>query len=147
MVLSSFPRVPCLFAALTISLAACDSGPAPEAADLVLRGGKIVTVDEAIPEVQALAARDGRIVAIGSDADIDDYIGDDTEVIELDGKLAIPGFIEGHAHYMGVGRSTLQLNLMEVANWDEVVAIVDGRPVDPEVRLGQPTERRKQLSP
>ena len=125
MVLSSSPRVLSLVAALTLALAACDSGPARDAADLVLRGGRIVTVDEAMPEAQALAARDGRIVAIGSDAEIEDYIGDDTEVVELDGQLAIPGFIEGHGHYMGVGRSTLQLNLMEVANWDEVIAIVE----------------------
>ena len=54
MVLSSSPRVLSLVAALTLALAACDSGPARDAADLVLRGGKIVTVDEAMPEAQAL---------------------------------------------------------------------------------------------
>jgi hypothetical protein len=125
MVLSSDSPVLCLFATLTVAFAACDSGPTPEAADLVLRGGKIVTVDEQVPEAQALAARDGRIVAVGSNAEIADYIGEGTEVLELDGNLAIPGFIEGHGHYMGVGRSTLQLNLMTVANWDEVVAMVE----------------------
>ncbi|MEE2897457.1 MAG: amidohydrolase [Gemmatimonadota bacterium] len=125
MVLSSDSRVLCLFATLTVAFAACDSGPTPEAADLVLRGGKIVTVDEQVPEAQALAARDGRIVAVGSNAEIADYIGEGTEVLELDGNLAIPGFIEGHGHYMGVGRSRLQLNLMTVANWDEVVAMVE----------------------
>ena len=125
MVLSSDFRVLCLFATLTVAFAACDSGPTPEAADLVLRGGKIVTVDEQLPEAQALAARDGRIVAVGSNAEIADYIGEGTEVLELDGNLAIPGFIEGHGHYMGVGRSTLQLNLMTVASWDEVVAMVE----------------------
>jgi len=100
------------------------AGPTGEAADLVLRGGKIATMDASRPEVQALAARDGRIIAIGSEQDVAHLIGSDTEVIELAGRLAIPGFIEGHAHYMGVGRSTLQLNLMDVANWDEVVAMV-----------------------
>ncbi len=110
--LSSDSRVLCLFATLTVALAACDSGPTPEAADLVLRGGKIVTVDEQVPEAQALAARDGRIVAVGSNAEIADYIGEGTEVLELDGNLAIPGFIEGHGHYMGVGRSTLRLWVM-----------------------------------
>jgi predicted amidohydrolase YtcJ len=111
-----------ILAALFVS--ACGGGPAEDAADLVLRGGKIVTVDEAQPEAQALAARDGHIVAVGSDADIERFIGDGTEVVELNGRLAIPGFIEGHGHYMGVGASTLQLNLMGVANWDEVVAMV-----------------------
>jgi predicted amidohydrolase YtcJ len=106
-----------------LALAAC-GGEGPEEADLVLRGGTIVTVDEANPEVQALAARDGRIVALGSDADVEGFIGPSTEVVDLGGALAIPGLIEGHAHYMGVGRSTLQLNLMDVANWDEVVEMV-----------------------
>lgn len=109
---------------LTAALGACDSGPPMDAADLVLLNGNIVTVDDALPEAQALAARDGRIVAIGADADVEDLIGDGTVVIDLEGKLAIPGFIEGHGHYMGVGRSTLQLNLMDVANWDEVVGMV-----------------------
>jgi hypothetical protein len=110
-----------LFAALAV-LAGCESG---EEADLVLRNGNIVTVDDANPEVQALAAKDGRIVALGSDADIEHYIGSDTEVIDLDGMTAIPGLIEGHAHFMGVGDANLQLNLMDVANWDEIVSMVE----------------------
>jgi predicted amidohydrolase YtcJ len=112
------------FLSLAAALLAASCAPPPEPADLVLRGGKVVTVDDANPEAQALAARDGRIVAVGSDADVDRYVGDDTEVVDLGGRLAIPGFIEGHGHYTGVGRSTLQLDLMDVANWDEVVAMV-----------------------
>ena len=50
-------RFACL-ATLALFAVACDSGPAPEAADLVLCGGKIITVDDANPEVQALAARE-----------------------------------------------------------------------------------------
>ena len=99
-------------------LTGCESG---DEADLVLRNGNIVTVDDANPEAQALAAKDGRIVALGSDSDIEQYIGSNTEVIDLDGLTAIPGLIEGHAHFMGVGNAHLQLNLMDVANWDEIV--------------------------
>lgn len=109
---------------LVASTASCGSDPAADVADLVLLNGKIATVDETTPEAQALAATNGRIVALGTDADVEAFIGDETEVIDLDGRLAIPGFIEGHGHYMGVGRSTLQLNLMDVANWDEVVSMV-----------------------
>ena len=61
-------------------------------ADLVLRGGRIVTLDDQAPEAQALAARDGRIVAIGSNADIAGYIGSSTQVINI--QFAMPGFIE-----------------------------------------------------
>ena len=93
-------------------------------ADLVLRNGKIVTVDDAIPEAQAIAIRGDRILALGSDAEIDQYIDGGTEVIDLEGRLAIPGFIESHAHFMGIGQAQLQLNLMEVASWDEVIEMV-----------------------
>ncbi len=110
-----------LMAALAV-LTACESG---DEADLVLRNGNIVTVDDANPEAQALAAKDGRIVALGSDADIEQYIGSNTEVIDLDGMTAIPGLIEGHGHFMGVGSANLQLKLGDVANWDEIVAMVE----------------------
>jgi predicted amidohydrolase YtcJ len=108
---------------LALALGSCARNAATPA-DLVLLGGNVVTVDADVPDGQALAARGGRIVAVGTDDEIRPFIGDGTEVVELDGRTAIPGFIEGHGHYSGVGRSTLQLNLMAVANWDEVVAMV-----------------------
>ncbi|MDH3270551.1 MAG: amidohydrolase [Gemmatimonadota bacterium] len=110
--------------ALVAGSAACAEGPTSDAADLVLLNGNIVTVDESLPQAQALAARDGRIVALGSDADVEGLIGDDTEVIDLDGRFAMPGFIEGHAHYMGVGQAQLQLDLMDVESWEEIVDMV-----------------------
>ena len=93
-------------------------------ADLVLRGGKIVTLDPAKPEVQALAARGGAIVAIGSAQEIAPFIGPSTEVIDLAGQLAIPGFIEGHGHFTGIGEGKLNLDLMNTKSWDEIVAMV-----------------------
>jgi predicted amidohydrolase YtcJ len=117
-----------LLAVTGLSLACADNS----SADLVLRNGNIVTVDDDNPSAQAIAVRDGHIVAVGSDADIDEYVGAGTEVIDLDGKTAIPGFIEGHAHFTGVGMSTLQLNLMEVTNWDEIVAMVEAAVADAE---------------
>jgi len=98
--------------------------PQVEPADLLLRNGKIVTVDSARPEAQALAVRGDTIVAVGTNQEIDAYRGPSTEVIDLEGKLAVPGFIEGHGHFMGVGQAKIQLNLMHVKNWDEVVSMV-----------------------
>ncbi len=92
-------------------------------ADLVLMNGKIVTVDDAKPEVQALAVSGDRIIAVGSDEEIKPYITQTTEVINLEGKLAIPGFIDAHGHFTSLGRSKMVLNFMEVKNWDEVVAM------------------------
>jgi len=110
-------------AAVCILFAAC-SAPSGDVADLVLHHGKVVTVDVGVPDGEAIAVLDGKILAVGSDADIDAYIGSDTEVIDLEGRLAIPGFIDSHVHFSGIGTTQLQLKLMEVANWDEVVELV-----------------------
>jgi predicted amidohydrolase YtcJ len=96
-----------------------------DAADLVLTNGNIVTVDDGNPTAQAIAIREGKILAVGSAVAIDEFVGRQTEIIDLEGQTAIPGFIEGHAHFNGVGQAQLQLNLMSVANWDEVVAMVE----------------------
>jgi hypothetical protein len=96
--------------------------PAP--ADLVLRGGIIVTVDDDRPRAEALAAREGRIVAIGSDADVKPLIGPMTRVIELGGRLAIPGFIEGHGHLLSLGQARLSLDLSPARTWEEVIELV-----------------------
>jgi hypothetical protein len=83
-------------------------------ADLVLRGGKVATVDPAIGDAEAIAVTGFTITAVGSNEEIAAYIGAGTEVIELDGRLAIPGFIEGHGHFLGLGRSRQILDLTTV---------------------------------
>ena len=80
-------------------------------ADLVLRNGKIVTLDARNQVVQALAVKGDRIMAVGSVADAKRWIGPSTKVVELGGKLAIPGFIEGHGHFTGIGEFRLGLDL------------------------------------
>jgi predicted amidohydrolase YtcJ len=97
---------------------------APEPADLVLLNGKVVTVDEDIGEVEAVAVRGHEIAALGTSADIEALVGPDTRVIDLDGRLAIPGFIEGHGHFMGLGRAQMILDLTTAASWDDIVAMV-----------------------
>lgn len=104
---------------------ACGGGGANiDPADLVVRNGKIVTMDEAKPEAQALAVRGDTILAVGSNEEIQAHVGDATQVIDLAGQLAIPGFIESHGHFTGVGQMKMNLNLMTVRNWDEIVAMV-----------------------
>jgi hypothetical protein len=96
----------------------------PEPADLVLTNGKIVTVDESKPEAEALAARAGLITAVGSAKEIKKYIGPSTEVIDLEGRLAVPGLIDSHLHFTSLGQSKLRLDLTKARNWDEIIAIV-----------------------
>ncbi len=93
-------------------------------ADLVLRNGQVVTMDPARPAAQAIAVRGDNILAVGSNDDMKALTGPHTKVIDLAGKLAVPGFIEGHGHFMGVGQSKMNLNLRTARNWDEIVAIV-----------------------
>lgn len=93
-------------------------------ADLVLTNGKIVTVDPELGEVEALASRNGRIIAVGDAQFIAGLIGPDTQVLDLHGRTAIPGFIEGHAHFTGMGEAARNLDLSGVDSWDEVVTMV-----------------------
>ena len=101
-----------------------EGASAPTTADLVLVNGKIVTVDRARPQVQALAARGETIVALGSDAEVKPHIGSATRVIDLQGRLAIPGLIEGHGHFMSLGESLMELELRDARTWDEIVSRV-----------------------
>ena len=96
-------------------------GPAPQPADLVLRNGRIVTLDAGRPEAQAIAARNGAIVAVGTDAEVNRFVGPATQVIDLRGQFAMPGFIEGHGHFTGVGENKLNLDLMNTKSWEEIV--------------------------
>jgi predicted amidohydrolase YtcJ len=97
---------------------------APPPADLVLMHGNLVTLEAKQPKAQALAVQGGRIVALGSDAEIQPYIGKQTQVLDLSGMTAVPGFIEGHGHFLELGDSLMQLDLTKARDWDEIVAMV-----------------------
>jgi predicted amidohydrolase YtcJ len=94
------------------------------AADLVLRNGRIITMDNRWPQVSALAVKGDRISAIGSDRDMLRYTGMETQVIDLKGMLTIPGFIEGHGHFYSLGASLMELELRNAENWDAIIALV-----------------------
>ena len=122
-------RSAAIAAALLVGIAsACgwkgETPPAP--ADMVLRGGRILTLDDRMPEAQALAARAGRIVAVGSEADVAAFIGPSTQVIETAGLFAMPGFIEGHGHFAGIGENRVDLDLKGTTSWEEILRLVAG---------------------
>ena len=81
----------------------------------------MVTVDPALGTVQAIAVNGYRIAAVGDDAAIAARIGPHTEVIQLRGRLALPGFIEGHGHFLALGRAQQILDLAGAASWDAIV--------------------------
>ena len=94
------------------------------AADLVLRNGRIITMDNRWPQVSALAVKGDRISAVGSDRDMLRYTGMETQVIDLKGMLTIPGFIEGHGHFFSLGASLMEVELRNAENWDAIIALV-----------------------
>jgi hypothetical protein len=111
---------------LAVSLlpALCVPAAGAEKADLVLRGGRIVTLDAARPQAEALAARGDRIVAVGASRDIQPLVGAKTRVLDLGGALAVPGFIEGHGHFAAIGQAKMGLELAGARSWEEIVARV-----------------------
>jgi predicted amidohydrolase YtcJ len=82
------------------------------AADLIIRNAKIWTVDASHPTAQAVAVLGDRIVAVGSNAEIESWRGAQTRLIDADGKLLLPGFNDSHVHFVDGGRSLdrVQLN-------------------------------------
>ncbi len=115
-------RIEILLIALLVVTACTSKKPATQ----VIKGGKIYTVNNSDAVVEAIAVTGDRITFVGSNAEVTEYIGDDTEVIDLAGKVLTPGFIEGHGHLMGVGYNELNLNLDDVKSYDEIIERVKG---------------------
>ena len=88
--------------------------------DTVLLDGKIVTLDPIERMVEAVAIRDGKIAALGASAEIAKLAGAKTEVVRLDGKMVLPGFIESHCHSIGVARDSVHSEYAELHSIGEL---------------------------
>ncbi|HHM21442.1 MAG TPA: amidohydrolase [Bacteroidetes bacterium] len=102
----------------------CCKNEKPGVADTLLINGNIYTVDENHPTAEALAIKDGTIREVGTMEAVAKWKGPDTEVIDLEGRFTMPGFIESHAHFSGLGYSLMDLNFLKSKNWNEIVAAV-----------------------
>jgi predicted amidohydrolase YtcJ len=94
-----------LLASTTLPAQSVTSATGAIAADLVLRGGKIITVDPQNRMTTAVAVVGNRIAATGSDQEIAPFVGPTTRVIELKGRIVTPGFIDSHSHVEGLAES------------------------------------------
>ena len=94
-------------------------------ADLVLTGGRVATMDAARRWASAIAIRDGRIVAVGSDTAVRLAIGARTRVIELRGRTVTPGFQDAHVHPVGAGLEMLRVDLAGHLVRDEYPPIIE----------------------
>ncbi|HET7294633.1 MAG TPA: amidohydrolase [Vicinamibacteria bacterium] len=89
--------------------------PAPEPADVVLVGARVYTLEPAQPRAEAVALRGDRIAMIGTAAEVRALVRPGrTRVLDLEGRLVLPGFIDNHTHFDSAGRLLLGLNLLEV---------------------------------
>ena len=88
-------------------IAASVQAQKPAAADLIFVNGRVWTVDEAMPEAQALAVQNGRVMAVGSSAEIRALAGPSTRVVDLAGRMLMPGFIDNHVHFLSSGLQLL----------------------------------------
>jgi predicted amidohydrolase YtcJ len=95
-----------------------------EKADLILENGTIITLSENTKNTEAIAVKSDTIMAVGSLQEVNALKGDTTKVIDLQGATAIPGLFDSHLHFISLGESTMQLNLSDERNWDEIVLSV-----------------------
>ena len=104
-------------------------------ADLILKNGAIYTVDVARSWAQAVVVRDGRIVYVGDDAGSDAFAGSGTKVVDLEGKMVLPGFVDGHNHAYLMAESLFWLSLNPFATVEaRQAAIRDRVTADPDLR-------------
>lgn len=123
-----------LFGILGLFLISCSSQKA-EPADLIFTNSIIYTVNVSQPTAEAVAVKDGMILAVGSIEEVEKHKSENTEVIDLQGNTMTPGIIESHAHLMGIGYNKLELDLMYVKTYDELVekvadAVAKAKPGD-----------------
>ncbi|MGW8264772.1 MAG: amidohydrolase [Longimicrobiales bacterium] len=111
-------------------LTACAGPPAadaPASADLVLLNGNVITVDAGDRIAGAVAVRDGKIVAVGTDREVEAFLGSGTSRIDLNGRTVTPGLLDSHAHFWSSGADRLyvaDLSYPNVKSIEDVVAVV-----------------------
>ncbi len=103
---------------VVLALAGCvagDSGPA----DVVFRGGTVWTGEADGSPAEALAVRDGRILVVGDEGTIESLVGPDTRVVELEGRTLLPGFVDGHTHFLSGGFQLSSVDLRDAETPEE----------------------------
>jgi len=93
-------------------------------ADMVIHNGTIYTMSDYNPIAETVIVKDGKIMNVGNQINYRSYIGEKTKILDLNGATMIPGFIEGHGHFMGLGYAKMRLDLSVVESYDELVDMV-----------------------
>ena len=91
------------------------------AQNMAVINANIATMDRKNPKAECLVVKNGRITAVGSKDEISKLIEADMQVLDLDGKFLMPGFIEGHGHFLMLGEMRMNLDLTKASSWNEIV--------------------------
>lgn len=108
-----------------LSLFSCKSDDVE--VDLIIHNADIYTVDPAMPKASGLAVSKGKIIFVGKSNEVLRMKNPDTKVIDARGNFVMPGFIEGHGHFSGLGFSLVHLNFLNAKSWEEILSMVDER--------------------
>ena len=131
-------------AAAVFLVSACSSdrngadGVENTVADKIIYGGTVVTLDDSNPSAQAIAIKDGIIVAVGAEPDVMSLRGGETELVNVSERTIVPGFIDGHSHFVGFGAQAVGANLLAppdggVETIDDLIAALREFAVGPDV--------------
>jgi len=112
---------------LSLIFVVCGWAQSKPAADLIITNAKVWTVDKAHPTAQAVAVLGDRIIAVGSNADVDTLRGATTRMIDAEAKLLMPGFNDAHVHFVDGGTQLDAVQLNDVTGTDELVRRVGER--------------------
>ena len=123
MTVRSFALLAVLAAAAPVSARA----QAPKPADLIVTGGRIYTVDDTRPIVEAFAVSKGHFVFVGTTRDAMLFKGPQTRVLDVHGATVYPGFIDAHAHMLGLGLALSSVDLVGAPSYEDVVSRVVAR--------------------
>jgi predicted amidohydrolase YtcJ len=119
--------LPSLLVLLVAAVPLTARAQSPRPAELIVTGGRIYTVDETRPVVEAFAVSKGHFVFAGSARDAMLYKGPATRVLDVHGATVYPGFIDAHAHMLGLGLALSSVDLVGVSSYEEVVSRVAAR--------------------
>jgi len=109
--IGNFMNTRIIFIALVMVLSSCEKQEY-EQADTIYINGSIITIDDQNPTSETVATRNGLIHSLGSNKDIQKLKGAKTKVVDLKSKTMVPGFIDAHSHFAGVGTQAIVANLL-----------------------------------